>query len=110
MHHEIGIAQDLLNVILVEASKQGIKSVSKAKIKIGEFYLPHPEQLEYSFRIASKGTLAEGAKLEIEITPLRARCSSCLKDFDSPALSCPSCGSKSIEITSGQELLVENIE
>ena len=110
MHHEIGIAEDLLKRILEEAQKKRIEKVCKAKVKIGEFYLAHPDQLKYSFEMVSKGTLAEGAKLKVKTTPLKARCSSCLKDFDSPALSCPSCGSKSIEITSGQELLVENIE
>jgi len=111
MHHEGGIAQDILKKILAEAKKSGMKKVERAKVTIGESLLAHPENVQFSFNMISHGTVAEGAKLDITTTRLKAKCASCKKEYGpASSLSCPHCGAAEIEITSGQELLVEGLE
>ena len=110
MHHEVGLAEDILRKVLRLAGSKGLKVVARAAISVGEFYLARPEQIKHSFGMVSKGTPAEGAKLNITISPLRARCSSCKKEFDLSSQKCPSCGGVGIEIVSGKELLVESVE
>jgi hydrogenase nickel incorporation protein HypA/HybF len=110
MHHEIGLAEDILRKVLRLAGSKGIKKISRASISVGEFYLARPEQIAHSFQMVSRGTPAEGAKLNITISPLKARCSSCKKEFELSSQKCPSCGGVGIEIVSGKELLVERVE
>lgn len=110
MHHEIGLAGDLLRMILEAASKQGLMKVKKAKVLVGEFHLAHPDQIRHSFEMISKGTPAEGAVLEIVTSKLKARCSKCGAEFDVAGGACPGCGGTAVEIVSGKELLVERVE
>lgn len=111
MHHEGGIAQDILKKLLAEAKVAGLKKIKRAKVSIGEALLAHPENVQFSFDMISHGTIAQGAELDIRTTKLNAKCGSCKKEYDSNSLlSCPHCGGREIEIISGQELLVENLE
>ena len=111
MHHEGGMAQDILRKILKEAETKGMKKVRKARVLIGESLLAHPENVQMSFDMISVGTVAESAKLEIRSSKLRARCASCGKEYESAhSLSCPHCAGREIKIISGQELLVESVE
>jgi hydrogenase nickel incorporation protein HypA/HybF len=111
MHHEGGIAQDILKKILSEAKRRGLSKVKLAKVIVGEANLAQPDNIKFSFESISQGTIAQGAKLDIRLTKLKARCSSCKSEYDlSASLSCPHCKGKEIDIFSGQELLVESVE
>jgi len=70
------------------------------------------DELKFGFEMISKGNIIEGAIFEIEIIPLTAKCSKCNKEIKERTLKldCPNCGSPHMEIVSGKELLVENIE
>jgi Zn finger protein HypA/HybF involved in hydrogenase expression len=56
--------------------------------------------------------VAGGAELVVENVPLTAACRSCKKTFhvSGYAFSCAHCGSPEIEITSGRELQIEDID
>ena len=110
MHHEIGISQDILKKALELAGQKGLARITKLKVVIGEFYLPNEGQILHSFGHVSKGTLAEGAKLELKVSPIRGKCSSCGAELKDAALKCGNCGKSEIEIVSGKELLVEIVE
>ena len=58
------------------------------------------------------GTDLEGAELLMEIIPIRANCHECEKVFEIEdyAFTCPSCGSREIEVISGQDLSIVQIE
>jgi len=59
-----------------------------------------------------KGSLADGAVLEISHPPAEALCLSCFKTvpvrqrFDT----CPECGSDALQVTSGEELKIRELE
>jgi hydrogenase nickel incorporation protein HypA/HybF len=110
MHHETSAAQAVIREILEEAKKKGLKKISKASVTIGEARALDKEYFTRAFEVSSKGTPLEGIELGINISPLKARCAKCLKEFRSPSLTCPSCKSGEIEIVSGQELLVSQVE
>ena len=107
MHHEIGLAQDILIKALKLADERGIRSIAGIDVAIGEFYLPNASQIEHSFRHVSAGTAAEGARLTIKVVPILARCSSCGRDIGGISLKCASCGGTGADIIKGKELLVE---
>ncbi len=110
--HELGIAEDILKRILEVAKERNAEKVSKAKIKLGEIHMAGSEEIEFAFDVISRGTIADGAKLIIEIIPLRARCGRCGRDFTEKMvrLDCPACGGTNLEVISGKELDVTQIE
>lgn len=106
--HELAIAESIIG-ILKEQAKGRVNSV---KLKIGEMAGVVPSALEFSFQIASKGTLAEGAALYIEHVPLTGKCDDCsevfrIKDY---CFECISCGGSNFKLISGRELLIEEID
>ena len=110
--HELKLAEDILYKIKDEARLQGLNKVVWAKIKVGETLISDPPELKEIFSTLSSGSVADGAELELEISPLKARCAHCQKEISSRALrlDCPHCGSTASQIYSGRELRVEGLK
>jgi len=110
--HELGLAEDILRKIKEEAKKNNLPKVAYAKIKIGETLVSDKPELEQLFSMISTGTLAEGTKLDIILSPLKAVCGSCKKEFNPKVIrfDCPNCGSGNIKIVSGNELIIEELK
>jgi hydrogenase nickel incorporation protein HypA/HybF len=104
--HETAIATELLGVVLSEASRNKLQRITGLRLRVGAFRMVVPELLQGAFEVVSAGTLAQGAALEIEAVPLKARCGNCqtesqLEDY---VFYCPVCGCILNEILSGKEL------
>jgi hydrogenase nickel incorporation protein HypA/HybF len=110
--HELGLAQDVLEKVKAEAKAKGIPKVTYAKLKIGESRITDPPEFKEIFSTISAGSVADGMRLELEILPLKAVCSDCKKEFKSKTLrlDCPHCGSTNIQISSGKQLLIEDLK
>lgn len=80
-------------------------------LKIGELAGISTDALDFAFEVLSKGTVAEGGKLEFENIPLRIRCAGCGAEShpDSLIFICTECGGSNIEILSGREMEVDYI-
>ena len=110
--HEISIAESIIQIAEAKAREQGARSIQVIKLRLGEFTTIVPEALEFAFEIARQGTLAEFARLEIEIVPMVVRCVVCERDtkpMNGIRLTCTECGFP-MEIVSGEELQIEYIE
>ena len=61
-------------------------------------------------RLASTSA-ARGAQLHVEPVALRARCQRCGEDFPVQRFefSCSRCGSRDVDLTAGEELLLESV-
>jgi hydrogenase nickel incorporation protein HypA/HybF len=70
-----------------------------------------PEAMRFCFDLAVEGTVAEGARLDIEHRRGTARCRSCGADVELTdlILLCP-CGSADLEVTAGRELQIVSME
>ncbi len=110
--HEMGIAQALLEQALMAAEANGISRIARLHVKVGAFSNVVEDALRFSFEVASQETKADGATLEVDNIPLTARCSYCGKtsEIEPILFQCPSCGSRSVDILTGQELTLEAIE
>ena len=110
--HEVGIAQAILEHALGAAQSNGITRIAKLQLRIGVFSGVVDDALRFSFEVASQGTKAEGAVLEVDNVPLRVRCIDCgrEKEIQPILFQCPSCGSRSVNILTGQELSLDSIE
>jgi hydrogenase nickel incorporation protein HypA/HybF len=110
--HEMGIAQNILDIALDAANKEGAKKISRIDIIAGELRGLVPMQLTFCFGIVAQNTIASGAYLNIEEVPVTAHCKDCGSDFPVAEYEylCPKCKSVNVEVTGGAELRVKDIE
>lgn len=69
--HEMHLLKDLLDDLIRVAGEQDAKKINKVYIKMGEYTEINPEILSFFFKENSKGTIAEGAGIEIETSQTR---------------------------------------
>lgn len=80
--HELGIAKDLFEIILKTAKDNSLKKITKVKIRIGAASGIESDFLKHSFEEhLFKGTIAEGAKIEIIIEPVILECRECKRNI-----------------------------
>lgn len=65
--HEFSIMEKLFNIVLEQAEQNQLINVKKVHLKIGSLRQIMPEFLEFAFTQVAKDTIAENAKLTIEI-------------------------------------------
>jgi hydrogenase nickel insertion protein HypA len=102
--HELHLAQDILAKIC--KAKSG--KVAHVIIGLGQARFTHLQELKELLADISKGTGAEGAKIDFKIIPIKAACAACKKEFipENLRLNCAHCGSTDIQMVSGNELNV----
>ena len=67
--HEFKLVADVLKNVLAAAEKNQAKKVSAIRLRVGEHCHAAPDNVEFLFKQAARGSIAEGAKLEIKIIP-----------------------------------------
>jgi hydrogenase nickel incorporation protein HypA/HybF len=107
--HELAIAQAVVDI--VERHAAG-RRVERVELRVGRLRQVVPSALRFGFELAARDTVAEGAELEIVDVPVGGRCRACggEGDFDAFPFACALCGSRDVELTRGEELLVEALE
>ena len=107
--HELSIAEGVVDVALRHARGRRVAVVS---LTVGHLRQVVPSALEFAFELVAQGTPLEGADLRMEEVPAVGRCRSCGMDTPLPELPliCRSCASWDVEVTQGEELLVDSLE
>lgn len=110
--HEVGIAQQVLEIIEAESREHGDGRVRSLRLRIGELSGVNPECLRFALEVCSQGTRAEGMTVEVIDMPAKLKCRSCSKEsaLEMGDLRCPDCGSSEIELLGGDDLHVESFE
>jgi len=108
----LAIAQNIVEIIQESVPKARIPAVKIVKIRVGKLAAVVPHSLDFCFSAISCGTELQGAHLQIDQIPMAGRCKACISDFtiEEYDFSCPTCGSAEIELASGTELEVSEIE
>ncbi|HFB66581.1 MAG TPA: hydrogenase maturation nickel metallochaperone HypA [Aeromonadales bacterium] len=110
--HEMSLCEGILQVLESESKRQGFKQVQNVWLEIGALAGVEKEALLFSFDVVTKNSIAEQAKLIIVDIPGTAWCMQCSKSvavnqrFDQ----CPDCGSYQLQITSGEEMKIKELE
>jgi hydrogenase nickel incorporation protein HypA/HybF len=109
--HETTLAAQLLRRIERAARAEGAARVTAVRLRVGEFAGVEPELLRIGFLRLAAGTMAEGARLEVEPVPLEAECAECGLRFRVEAFrfACPACGSGRTRVVSGEEMTLEEM-
>ena len=113
--HELPVTEKILEVTLKHAQGQHVNRIVRIHLRVGELSDLEPEWIQRYFDYLSKGTLAEGARLAIETSPIVLRCQGCGRSFavEKDALegvNCPDCGETGCALVSGREYYVKNME
>ncbi len=106
--HELSITCSIVE-LAAEAAKG--RKVQRVTIEIGKLSGVLPDAIVFCFSEVAKGTLVEGANLDIREIDARARCMACEEEFVTPSmLTVCSCGSLRFERLKGEELNIKSIE
>ncbi|MBD3340641.1 MAG: hydrogenase maturation nickel metallochaperone HypA [Candidatus Lokiarchaeota archaeon] len=119
--HEFSFAYNIFKVAESTAQKYKANRITEVYLEIGELTLIVPKLLKESFKMATKGSIAEGAELKIEIIPGKIKCRSC-GEISTVSLSeeayltglqlfqCQHCGSKDTDVVEGKKANIKNIK
>jgi len=109
--HEVSLMKNLLMTVEAARDREGGGPVQVIHLRIGEMSGVSTDALSFAFEVLSKGTAAEGGRLEFERVPLRARCRECGIEFhpDEFVFRCAACGSPELDILAGREMEVDYI-
>jgi hydrogenase nickel incorporation protein HypA/HybF len=110
--HEMSLAESVLQLIEDAARQQDFSRVSLVRLEIGQLAGVEVESLRFCFDAVTRGSLAEGAALDIVAKQGAGWCEQC---SDTVALSetfgaCPQCGGSQVRVTGGTELRVRELE
>lgn len=110
--HEMSLAEGVLQVIEDSARSNGFAQVKTVWLEIGELSGADAEAMRFCFDAVVKGTLAEGARLEIVATEGQGRCLTCGQTVHIQLRydPCPLCGGYPVEPTGGLEMKVKELE
>ena len=110
--HEMSLCESVLQVIEEQAAVQGYTKVVAVYLEVGALAGVEVEALRFGFDVVMKGTVADGARLEIIHQAGQAWCRPCNKlveiaqRFDA----CPDCGAYELELRAGEALRVKELE
>jgi hydrogenase nickel incorporation protein HypA/HybF len=106
--HEMALTQSVVDAVCEHAAGRRVHSV---KVEVGALCAVVPDSMQFCFELATAGTIADGARLDLKVLPGAARCRSCGQGFGLPdlILLCP-CGSADVEVVAGRDLKILSME
>jgi hydrogenase nickel incorporation protein HypA/HybF len=107
--HEYAIATAVLDVVERHA---GGRAVRRVDLRVGQLRQVVPDSLAFAWRAATRGTCAEGSELHVDCAGATVRCLACgaRSGLEAFPARCPACASLRVEVTGGDELLVESLD
>lgn len=110
--HEMSLCEGIRGVIEDTARAHRVTRVARVRVEIGRFAGVEKAALAFAFDVVMRGSVAEGATLEMIDLPGRALCFACghdveLNDRLDP---CPDCGSGQLVPSGGTEMRIKDLE
>ncbi|MGH3663326.1 MAG: hydrogenase maturation nickel metallochaperone HypA [Micromonosporaceae bacterium] len=107
--HEIGLCEGLVDTI---AERAAGRQVTGVRVRIGVRHAVLNDAFDQAFALVTAGTVAEGAELDLVLTPVTVTCRGCGGSVDSQdALAvCGHCGGADVDISGGDEMVLESIQ
>lgn len=110
--HEVSLAQGIVDIVSEHARKGAFSRVTVVHVELGALANVLPDALAVGFDAASRGTAAEGARLEYRHTGGKGWCSDCAADIEvaSRLATCPRCSGTRWIVTGGEQMRVLELE
>jgi hydrogenase nickel incorporation protein HypA/HybF len=106
--HEMAITQSVVEAVCEHAAGRRVRSV---RLEVGALCAVVPDSMQFCFELATQGTVADGARLDVDLKAGAAHCRTCDSEFELPdlILLCP-CGSADVEVMAGRDLRILSME
>lgn len=110
--HEMALCESILQTLEAQSEQHKFTRVKRVCLEIGPLSGVEAEALRFGFDVVMRGSLAEGAQLDIIDCPAEAWCMNCAEKvpiqqrFDA----CCKCGSHQLQVTAGEELRIKELE
>jgi hydrogenase nickel incorporation protein HypA/HybF len=114
--HELAIIEGMLESVEQALGGPGDAGVDQARvlkvrIEVGRLSCAGPDALRFCFDVCTRGTILEGAVLEIAEIAGRARCQRCGAELTIESyIDVCGCGAMDLRVIAGEELRVKNLE
>ncbi len=110
--HELSVCESLLTQVRATAEANHATAVGRITVRLGPLSGVEADLLSQAFTIARNGPLTNEAVLAIETQPVRVRCRDCGNENDAATnrLLCGACNSYRVDLISGDELLLAQVE
>lgn len=113
--HELAVTEGMLKVVLRNAEANGAQQVLGINLRIGEMSDIEEEWLQKYFDYLSRDTIADGARLRVERSPAVFQCRKCREKYSvnikgGGKFSCPICNSTQIDLITGREFEIRELE
>lgn len=108
----MSLAEGVLQLVEDSARQQAFSRVNTVWLEIGQLAGVEIEAMRFCFDAVTRGSLAEGATLEIIATPGSGWCMQCEASIALTEVfgECPNCGSYQVQVTGGTEMRVKELE
>jgi hydrogenase nickel incorporation protein HypA/HybF len=111
----LGITRDVLKTVLRHAVINSVERVTSVTLLASPLHALDSEWIQRYFDYLSRGTLAEGARLRVNRSPLEMKCGSCGLEFttnstDPSFVHCPECGTGPCTLHSPPPVTIDSME
>lgn len=110
--HEMALTQSVIDILAEEAKRQSFSHVRRVWLEIGVLSQVDPAAMQFCFEALGRGTVADGATLEIISAEGAAWCMTCSTTVPLTQRSeaCPACGGHRLQVTAGEDMRVKELE
>ena len=110
--HEMSLVESVRELIEAAARREEFSRVKSVRVEIGQLSGVEREAFEFCFDLAMRGSLVEGAHLEVLATPGRGRCLQCGREGALAAIydPCEHCGEFPVDVLDGTQMRVIELE
>ncbi len=110
--HEMSICEGIVQILQDQAKQQQYQKVNIVYLELGKFSTVEIPALEFCFEVVCRNTLAQGARLEIEVLPGLAWCMNCSKSIEIEQRfdPCPDCDGFQLQSEGGDELRIKALD
>jgi hydrogenase nickel incorporation protein HypA/HybF len=106
--HEFGLCEGVLEAVQTRAAGRPVAGI---RVRCGVRHAVDPDTMAQAFGFVAAGTEADGAAVEVVTVPATLTCRDCgaASETTDQLAVCPRCGSANVELTGGDELVLESV-
>lgn len=110
--HEMALCESIRNTLEEQSRLHSFTKVARVCLEVGPLSGVEVDALRFGFDVVMRGSLAEGARLDIIECPAEAWCMACSHTVPIKARfdACARCGSHQLQVTAGEELRIKELE